>query len=313
MYHSILVPLDGSRFAEEALPVAAAVAKNTGACLEIAQVHICCTLQSTAGGWEPYYDAAYEKAAKAQDQTHLQEIVQRLKTSALVSATSTLLDGPVVDALLQRARSRSIDLIVMSTHGRGPLGRFCVGSVAADLLSYGPAPILLVRPNAASETPLPAMSVRRVMVALDGSDLAELAIEPAISLAAYEYLLARVVERPIYSNSLSEFSDETEARHSAEAETYLDTVAARLRARGLRVQTRVVVERSAAGALLATAQRESIDVVALATHGRTGLVRLLVGSVAGEVVQCADRPVLVCPPDSRPLKKPPTARRPAAT
>jgi nucleotide-binding universal stress UspA family protein len=126
-----------------------------------------------------------------------------------------------------------------------------------------------------------------VLVPLDGSALAEQVVRPAADLAgllgAGCTLLG--VEAP-----------DAPAPAEAEARAYLERVAARLRAAGLRVATRVVVARHAAEAILEQASAQKSDLIALATHGRGGLSRVVLGSVADRVLQGASGPVLVYRP-----------------
>jgi nucleotide-binding universal stress UspA family protein len=154
--------------------------------------------------------------------------------------------------------------------------------------------------------------VRRVLVPLDGSELAEQVLEPVLALGTgtrAEYTLLRVVNRmtPVsydpasgrvsgLRKSLLGQLQELDRRESARARNYLERLAERLRARSLAVQTRVVLHEQPAVAILDDAQQNAVDLIALATHGRGGLRRLLLGSVADKVLRGAATPVLVCRP-----------------
>jgi nucleotide-binding universal stress UspA family protein len=85
---------------------------------------------------------------KEQEQAYLDAITKQLGKTAAVPVTSTLVGGLIEDAILERVRTKPADLIVMTTHGRGPMSRFWLGSVAVELMRHGPVPILLVRPTA---------------------------------------------------------------------------------------------------------------------------------------------------------------------
>jgi nucleotide-binding universal stress UspA family protein len=188
----------------------------------------------------------------------------------------------------------------MTTHGRGMLSRFWLGSIADRLVRQVAAPVLLVRPQA---EPVPeadqAPSLKQVLIPLDGSALAEQIIPHAIALGRLsraEYTLLHVIE-PIaeaYGMELSRagFDEAALARMRVVAQDYLDGVAARFQAEALRVRTAVDSD-PAPQAILEYARVHAIDLIALATHGRGGVARLLLGSVADKVARSATIPVLL--------------------
>ena len=146
MLRSILVPLDGSKFAENAIPLALNIATRAGAHLELLRIHELYALHDSHACWSPYEPAA-DAQYQAEEQAYLDRTVERLRMTASVPVTSALVNGVIEDAILNRARTRAPDLIVMATHGRGPLSRLCFGSVAEKLILYGPVPILLFPPG----------------------------------------------------------------------------------------------------------------------------------------------------------------------
>jgi nucleotide-binding universal stress UspA family protein len=211
--------------------------------------------------------------------------------------------------LCGQAEALGVDLVVLTTHGRGPLGRFWLGSVADALVRRLPVPALLVRPQEGAPA---AEAVRHILVPLDGSPLAEQILEPAAALAELTgaaVTLLRVVgpvpppgaevpdgliEEAV--QQLLEKTAELQERVNAGASQGLETAAARLRERGLVVQTRVAVADAPAPAILDAAREVGADLIALATHGRRGLKRLLLGSVADKVVRGGTLPVLLLRP-----------------
>jgi nucleotide-binding universal stress UspA family protein len=318
MYRHILVTLDGSRFGEHALPLALGLARRAGAKLELVQVF---TPLATAYAEHPVWnDNSLEALLKQRQQDYLDDTAKRLAKLSPGTVSTTVLEGGVVEEITARVEKTGADLIVMTTHGRGPLGRFWLGSVADALVRKSPAPLLLVRPGDAApdlgRDPVP----QHILLPLDGSDLAEQMLEPAValgSLTGADFTLLRVV-KPVFpvpyhpmpyameGASLGQLTQETldqiEAAHERlrrEANDYLNRVAERLRARGLRVQTRVAIEQQPAAAVLHEATL-NIDLIALETHGRGGLSRLVLGSVADKVIRGAHLPVLVHHPSKPP-------------
>jgi nucleotide-binding universal stress UspA family protein len=309
MLRSILVPLDNSPFAEQALPLAASIARRADAVLQVAHVHetppddyVFLTDGGMLGARVKEYDAAY-----------LDGVVKRL-TNAGVKAEPVLLEGPPASALTVYAAAAGVGLAVLATHGRGALGRFWFGSIADDLTRHLPMPVLLVRPSDGAADLAPAPAFKRILAALDGSALAEQILEPALALGALtdaEYVLFRAVKpvvHPLYYPEVATLGvlvDEVAAvqgRATDAARAYLNDVADRLRARGLRVQTHVAVEEDPGAAILREARARSADLIALATHGRGGLARLFRGSVADKVVRAGSTPVLVYRPKEPPKK-----------
>jgi nucleotide-binding universal stress UspA family protein len=195
----------------------------------------------------------------------------------------------VGDAISEVARERRADLIVMATHARAGLNRLLQRSVAETVVRQGSCPVLLIPPRVAAtwsgQHPL------RVMVPLDGSSLSEAALGPAKELADALHaglLLLRVVEPPVYQPFHSE-------QALAEARERLEELASQLGSPRRSVRVRAVGG-FASPTIASLAQEEQVDLIAMATHGRTGLARLALGSVASDILQRASVPVLLVRP-----------------
>jgi len=303
MYRSILVPLDGSACGEQALPLACSIARRSGAQLHLAHVHV----PSKPLGVDamPALDGTIDAANRVREEVYLASIVRRLQTNYQITAIARLLDGPVADALQRYTVASGIDLIVMSTHGRGGLSRFWLGSVTDRLVRWGPAPMLLVRPHEPAPLVAQEQVFQHMLVPLDGSALAEQVLADAVALGTSTqtaYTLLHAIElvagergTEIYAVGL----DEPALAHvRTRTERYLERVAARLRAEGLRVQTAVVVGR-AAPAILEYAHAQAVDLIALTAHGHSGIANML-GGVADKVIRTASVPVLLYRPDGKP-------------
>lgn len=306
MYRKILVPLDGSPFGEQALPLGAAIARRAGAHLEL--VHVLTPLPivypEAILGADTSLDASY----RARQQEYLAGAARRIQARASAT-TATLLSGEVALAVQHHAETTDANLVVMTTHGRGALGRFWLGSTADQLLRRLRTPLLLVRPHEGAINWDDEPALGHVLLPLDGTEVAEQMIEPAANLAQLmnaDVTLLRVV-RPVLPVSVPSepasvgagaqmLLEHVRAAHEelcSQARGYLEGVAQRLRQRGLKVATKIEAHEQPARAILEIARPPAIDLVALGTHGRGGLSRLLLGSVADKVVRAAEVPVLV--------------------
>jgi nucleotide-binding universal stress UspA family protein len=304
---SILVPLDSSSFGEQALPLALSLARRSGARLQVVHVHV--ALAPTYGDTVLAFDNRLDEALRQGEQAYLDGVVGRVSAAGGVAVTAALLEGSVPDVLREQAAARGADLVVMTTHGRGHMGRFWLGSVADDLVRRLPMPILLVRPSEGPVSLTSEPALRHVLIPLDGSKQAEAIVEPALalgSLTSAEYTLVRVI-KPLVIGSydpaypamsgldqvMLQRLQELHNQERAEAEAYLEGVAGRLRANSLVVNTRVVVHDQAAPAILEEARARHADMIAVETHGRSGFPRLFLGSVADKLVRGSAMPILV--------------------
>jgi nucleotide-binding universal stress UspA family protein len=299
MYRSLLVPLDGSDFGEHALPLALSLARRLGVPLRVVHVHV--SPWGVYGELGGQYDETTDRILRERDRAYLDAVVQRLAAAADVPLSSALLDGPVADAIGWHATAAESGLLVMTTHGRGPLARFWLGSVADALVRQASIPILLVQPKEAPPDLAQEPVLGRVLIPLDGSELAEQILEPALALGAAtqaEYTLLRVVQpmKPGGHIQLLKQLQDLHRQDWTEAQEYLERSTERLRSRALTVQTRVVSHDQPAAAILGDASAHGADLIALATQGRGGLKRLLLGSVADKVLRGAATPVLVYRP-----------------
>ena len=293
MFRTILIPLDGTLFGEQALPAATAIARRSGARVRLVHVHRPVLVdQQTLG-------ATAEYAAREEERRKLARVAGEL-AAAGVPAAYDLLDGPVVETLVRHAGEVAADLVVMTTHGRGPLARAVLGSVADPLVRHLTAPTLLVRPTDQAAPQGRPAPVRHLLVALDGSKEAEAVLPKAVELGeamGARFTLLRVVDSvPADANPAGvvlPYLDDLVLRRLREVATaYLERVAAPLRKKGLDVRTQVAVDPVPSRAILEEAHALGCDLIALESHGRSGLARLWFGSVAGQVVRSSVTPVL---------------------
>jgi nucleotide-binding universal stress UspA family protein len=300
MYRSLVVPLDGSQFGEHALPLARAIACQTGATLHLVHVHVITVPISVDA--IPLFDEALDAQDRAREQAYLDNLARRVSTSGALHVTTAVLDDPVAGALRTYAAAHGVDLVVMTTHGRGAFSRFWLGSVADMLVRCAPMPILLLRPQETPPDLEQSPAITHILVPLDGSAVAERILPPATALgaltgAAFTLLHVIAFEAAGYAMDwpIARSEAGTLAALRDDAQTYLDRVAERLGAQSLVAHT-AVIGGQPAPAILEYARDHAIDLIALATHGRSGAARILLGSIADKVVRGATTPVLLYRP-----------------
>jgi nucleotide-binding universal stress UspA family protein len=252
--------------------------------------------------------------ARLQKRAYLDDVVSRLGKAAPTPMACHLLEGGVIEAIREQITKDNVDLVVMTTHGRGPLGRFWLGSVADKLLRQLSVPLLLVHPQQTAPDLTAERVLKHVLVPLDGSELAERVLSPAVALGELmgaHFTLLRVV-KPVHPTlpytegfSIAQLAGEIldrieklQGELRKEAQEYLMGHAERLRPRSLHVQTRIAVAEHPAAAILQDAAACGADLIAMATHGRGGLSRLFLGSVADKVLRGSTLPVLVHHPSA---------------
>lgn len=304
MTSSILVPLDGSSFGEHALPLAITLAQRTDASVHLVHVH---SLLDATYAELQLYDNALDLSLRKKEQDYLHRIQEQVQHRLSVPVTVSNVDGDIAAVLRERVDGLRAGWVVMTTHARGPLGRFWLGSVTDELVRSLPIPLVLVHPHDHPADLSVEKTVEHLLIPLDGTPLAEGILEPALAFGkafGCEYTLLRVL-KPAYPATLPaepSLSDSVEKLHTEvtkEASKYLDTIATRLRAGGLRVLTRVAIADQPGVAILECAQ-PPIEMIAIETHGRGGLSRLLMGSVADKVIRGSKLPILICKPRREP-------------
>lgn len=185
MYRRILVPLDGSELAERALPIAARLARASGGSIVFLRV-VPSPLAFTS---QPTDSSVPMQAVLNSDLAGAADYLTRITTSSVlagVATTKEVFKGMPAGMILSVARSQKMDIIVMCSHGYTGMTRLALGSVAENVASHAPVPVLVLRksgPVPASPQP-DALRPLRVLVALDGSARAEGGIEPAAYLVA---------------------------------------------------------------------------------------------------------------------------------
>jgi nucleotide-binding universal stress UspA family protein len=308
MCRTILVPLDGSAFGEHALPLALTIARRSAASVELVHVH---TPERNVIDIPPATPPA--GLSREHAISYLTQLAECLSPRWEVPISVAVLDGRAADELYTHALAAGADLVVMTTHGYGPLSRMWVGSVADKLVRRLPMPIVLTRPHEEALDLLEQVRDRvfeHILIPLDGSTLAEEILEPALALGTpmrARYTLLQAITPPVLGYAPAAYAvgldEQILEQWRAEAQAYLDHTADRLRGLGHQADTRICIAPTAF-AILDYARDHSVDLIALATHGRGGLTRMLLGSVADKVVRGASTPVLLQRPSAEKADQP---------
>jgi nucleotide-binding universal stress UspA family protein len=300
MIRSLVVPLDGSRFAERALPVAARIARNAEATLHLVMA------EDPTQGLAPFAEFGPPSVLLMEelDRRHtayLERTAGRLRKAGRIRVKVLYQDGAAGRVIVRAAEATRSGLVVMSTHGRGAFGRIGLGSVADYVVRHLEIPVLLLPPRAHRLRSVPG---RRVLVPLDLSPESTAVLDALADLlpaiGAMRVTLLHVVEPvPVVAlPSLAALNPDgalAELRWE-EARLRLDRAEAAARRLGFTVATRLVAGGRAGATILEHLNRGNYDLLALTTHGYSGFKRLLLGSVTNKVVRHAGKPVLVVRP-----------------
>jgi nucleotide-binding universal stress UspA family protein len=291
MFGLILVPLDGTPFAERAVPTAIGLMRRVHGRLLLAHVF----------AEAPPVDAPEPEGIEAAAWEYLRDVAARIAARADVPVDHVLATGDVPHALHRLALDRDADLIVMASHDRGALARLLTGSVAERVVQETRLPVLVVRrseaqlalerevdPDAVADPiRVPPAPFRQLLVPLDGTPFAEAVLEPAgrVARASGAALSLVTVHRPGLARD-----------HGGGGATreYLDRVARWLDAEGLAVAVHEVEDRHVARAILQVAIDVAADLIAMTTRKRRTVAGLpLGGGVTSEVLHAVLMPVLL--------------------
>ncbi|HTK07445.1 MAG TPA: universal stress protein [Ktedonobacteraceae bacterium] len=317
MFQRLLVPLDGSIRAEQAIPTAGRLARAVGGKIVLVRV------VSTSTEYWPYMATEPESMVQTVIDADLDEAKQYLNRMARhpdlaeIETEAVAIIGPVASTILTLARSYATELIVLCSHGYTGMKRWLMGSIAEKVALHATIPVLILNeggPLTHSHTD-PARSFR-ALLPLDGSARARSALEPALQLVAGlsqqttgEVHLLRVVKPPIVEHEDEETHQPIElAQRIQRAEQYLhmviDQTQTKLPSTGIpHLTSSVVVSHDVAETILTIAEhgdgtlpRECSDLLVLTTHGHGGLLRWAVGSITERVLRASRLPILVIRP-----------------
>jgi nucleotide-binding universal stress UspA family protein len=305
MYERIMVPLDGSNAAEMVLPYAEEIAIKFNAAIALVSV------AEPAPAESDHLYRAYLKTIQEKVRAELSDWGARPGTRVDVE----VLFGKPAEKILTYAANKNVSLVVMASRGRSGEGPWLLGNIASKVLRATTKPVLLIRKEAPVEGLQRKGLLRRILVPLDGSRVAEQIVPQALGLArvtegdvilfhVYESLITMISGDALTPLSKEEAREANKHREE-EAKGYLRTVSVPLREKGLMV-SEVVACGNPADAILDYAESNAVDLIAMSTHGLSGIKRWVFGSITDKVLHAGDMPVLVVRATGR-LKERPIA------
>lgn len=301
MYSKILIPLDGSKTAEKVLPYARYLAGNFKIPVELlAVVDIAEMAAHMAAEKARFLDTMVEDATRSSE-TYLRNVTA---TFPGANVKNTVVKDRAEDAIIEKGEADKNALITMATHGRSGLNRFLLGSVAEKVLRGSTNPLLLVRATEVAKAEGEA-GFKAIIVPLDGSELAESVLPMVADVAkklGLEVTLFRAFHIPYnaYAGDEGFYAvnyDELIGAVRDEANEYLEKKAAEIKKLGVEKVSCLTKEGFAGDEIISLANKTPGGLIAMCSHGRSGVKRWVLGSVTETVVRHSSDPVLI----SRPL------------
>lgn len=298
MFKKILVPLDGSQLSEAALLYAEELGNKLNAKVSLLQVLARAYYHYPDGdvgaALIPYSDEEMLRL-RVDAEDYLKKVCSRLADKD-VSAEYLVTIGTAAEEIARVADETGTDLVTMSTHGRSGISRWALGSIAYKVVRILKKPVMLIRARDTQYEVQSQKILSKVLITLDGSKESETVIPYVEELATrlqMELLLLRVVDIPYHHVALRQGSGFQDTKNiEAGAELYLKRVAKRLESKGITVRpvTRVG---DAAEEIVKFAGEAKADLVAMSTHGRSGISRWYFGSVAEKVLHGGITPLFL--------------------
>lgn len=281
------MPLDGSQLAERALVPALALAAVMSAKLFFIRVAIPLSLNL-----DPKFYQVITELRQGEAKRYLRSIQSRFSSAAEIK--SQVVVGRPARSIINFAQENEIDLVVISSHGRSGVNRWIYGSVANKVLHNAPCARVVIHPQVI----LDPFSIKRILVPLDGSSIAEQALNPALSLAEAlpaRLILLRVTPRPqIPVQPVPCWPDLDSVMDAAEQETnaYLQSLQAAIGDSPVSTSSQCATG-LAAESIIEIADSQKVDLIVMCSHGRSGIERWVFGSVAEKVLRGANCATLV--------------------
>ena len=314
MYRRIAVPLDDTWTSRQALPWALTIAREARCPIDLVRVAFPAALGTELYGAAVLQPRDIEEMRRAA-QVDLQSLADEITAAGIAATSMVLTGGAISDALVEQLRTRHADLVVMATHDAGRVEHLLLGSVADSVVRHVHIPVLLVRPEQVAPSFESPRMIERMLIPLDGSSFGEEIIRHAATLASLlkSDIVLLAVLPPIVAaaTTAADVADpslinravnspnhqEIEQIEQVESQTAaLERIARPLRSAGLVVHTVVLADTQAGRAIVDYTKRQSIDAIAMTTHGRGALKRIIAGSVSQRVLRTSHVPMLVYRP-----------------
>jgi len=307
MYKKMLVPMDGTRLGETAIPYVKDLSRRLG--LDIIIFHVCSPKERRLTKMhQAYVDRIAEilrrKAIKFQQVNGFQS------RGTTIISKGKLTTGYPAEQIINYVDEYGVDFILMATHGYSGIKRLTSGSVADKVIQTSKVPVLLVRDGIPDEISYDKWPQKTIVVLLDGSKLAESVLPHVKALAKQrgtepvDIVLLRVCDRPLISSSYPKTSmtiDRKEHVKKAitlfkqESEQYLTSIGQQLNDNGLIVKPKILFGNPAKEIINYT-NRHPYSLIVMATHGRSGLIRWALGSVADRILHEGSSPIFLVRP-----------------
>ena len=284
MWKKILVPLDGSDLAELALPYAEELANAFKS--EVILLHVS----------EPA-----ESRYRHMHELYVQKVADRIK-ERIRKVSPVVVSGKSADEIISYAEKNDVGLIIITSHGRSGIMSWATGSIASKLLQATAVPMLLVRVVKTRRKAQRPVLLNRILLPLDGSEAGEAAMEyigELMSRLESEVILLGVVSSGQHIRSVGgldyiHYPQEQLEMFKKEAEEYLGGVYRRLKRRKGTVKVTIKVGADDVGQeIIKFAEEERVNLIAISSHGHSGIKKWVFGSIANKVVQGSKAPVLL--------------------
>jgi len=296
MYKRILVPLDGSELAERVIPYAVSIANAMSS-----QVSLLRIFDSVPEQWADPTHGRYLDQLTSSFRNEAVNYLERIATPLRregITVTCSAHEGNPSELIINESSQEADTLIAMSTHGRSGINRWVMGSVTDKVLHGVNEPLLIVRSQEGS--PPASIKANNIILPLDGSALSEQVLPHAVSLAkalGASVTLLRSTDISYYTQMGEDYPasmyEDLIQEATVEAEEYLKRISEQLSNEGVGESQSYVRQGEAASTILDLAGDSPSTLVAMCTHGRSGVGRMVLGSVTDRVVRHSNRPVLV--------------------
>ena len=308
MYKKMLVPLDGSKLSEVVLEYAKALAVRLN--LELVLLHVCSPEETEM---IPLHQAYLNRVLETlvRESQKANQSARTRSRKQLGEMRGELICGQPAEEILHYADTHDIDLIIMATHGRTGIGISALGSVASQVISASNVPVWLVPSRIAGEIVYDEWPTNKILVLLDGSELAECVLPHVENLTAQrgsslvEIILLKVCEvpciPPYYVDAMTPHRWREDIwqdllEYENESKQYLAKIEKRLQKAGLAAHSQVLMGKPS-NEILCFANSNPFNLIVMSTHGKSGVLRWAYGSVVDKVLHGVSSPVFLVRPE----------------